>query len=71
MTNLIDNDLKISKGAIVRDKKGVEWVFIGYRVTSVGSFERVFCQLIEGHWPNCMRVYKASKVETIKRKFDI
>lgn len=51
-------------------KDGKLWTYVGSRVTSVGSLERVFVHLRDkGYWPNCLYIYKASKTETLKRKF--
>lgn len=59
----------IHSGVVYFDNAGKEWVHIASRPTTTGSIEEVFAQVIEGNWPHCLRTYKATKSETIKKKF--
>lgn len=58
-------------GAVVLDTDGKKWVYIGYRVTTVDSYEHSFVRALEGRRHHSVEpwTWKASRPETVARKF--
>lgn len=60
---------ELTKGMVVWDVKGDDWVYVGCRTTTVGTTEHWFVQFIaRRHW-GTLYTYKATKPETLVRKF--
>lgn len=67
------SNLDIPIGAVVlaRDNKyktGHEWIYMGCRVTTVGTIEHWFAQFVAKRFGSVFH-YKASSIETLNRKF--
>lgn len=56
-------------GQSLLDDRGLAWVYIGSRPTSVGTTEHILARVTGDRWPDAVRLYKATKHETIRAKF--
>ena len=60
----------ISFGSIAHDGKGVPWVCLGFRITSVGSRSFHFAEeIMPGRQRSMLYTYNATHLETLLKKF--
>lgn len=68
-----EEDPSLVVGQVLLDEENVSWVYVGYRITSVGSRDHHFVRALTGErrLPGPLWTYNASNPETIRRKFQL
>ena len=61
-----ERPLVIKPGTQVWDKDNKMWIYVGFRITSVGSHSHYFCRMAEN---GQLYTYQASVEATLRRKF--
>lgn len=72
--NRVEHDLALAFGDVTRDRKGSNWIFIGWRHNTAGAFpvfvEEQLGQLAVGAWAvNSVHMYTCSFTATLLNKF--